>query len=216
MLRSAARISSVFAGSALAASVCLGVVASPSPATATDSLAVPISQAMAEASFPVRVQIEIVPTDAADDSAGPTEAATNEIETDHDTDGDTDGDNDGTPLPKRTIVVPDGHRLSFNTSVRRPHGRVDFDLQVVPRAHPQGAIELEWDLLVSEAKFRPMDVGGYVMHRLQLAGEPELGPAALSIARSDIVSTTGETFVEEVEIGDESYEIRILAESLRG
>jgi|GEM_PF-1535485 len=213
MFRSAARISSVFAGSALAASVCLGLVASPTPATATDSLAIPISQAMAEASFPVRVQIEIVALDApAEDlQAGEAVQAVQAVQPVEET-----NELEETPLPKRTVVVPDGHRLSFNTSVRRPHGRVDFDLEVVPRAHPQGAIELEWDLLVSEAKFRPMGVGGYVMHRLQLAGEPELGPAALSIARSDIVSTTGETFVEEVEIGDESYEIRILAESMRG
>ena len=203
MFRSAARISSVLAVSALAASM----LASPAPATATDSLSIPISQAMAEASFPVRVQIEIVALDGDTDDGQAVEAVDVPAEAEA---------LDETPLPKRTIVVPDGHQLSFNTSVRRPHGRVDFDLQVVPRAHPQGAIELEWDLLVSEAKFRPMGVGGYVMHRLQLAGEPELGPAALSIARSDIVSTTGETFVEEVEIGDESYEIRILAESMRG
>ena len=203
MFRSAARISSVLAVSALAASM----LASPAPATATDSLSIPISQAMAEASFPVRVQIEIVALDGDTDDGQAVEAVDVPAEAE---------ELDETPLPKRTIVVPDGHQLSFNTSVRRPHGRVDFDLQVVPRAHPQGAIELEWDLLVSEAKFRPMGVGGYVMHRLQLAGEPELGPAALSIARSDIVSTTGETFVEEVEIGDESYEIRILAESMRG
>lgn len=183
------------------------MLASPAPATATDSLSIPISQAMAEASFPVRVQIEIVALDVATDEGQAVEAVDVPVQTE---------ELDETPLPKRTVVVPDGHRLSFNTSVRRPQGRVDFDLQVVPRAHPQGAIELEWDLLVSEAKFRPMGVGGYVMHRLQLAGEPELGPAALSIARSDIVSTTGETFVEEVEIGDESYEIRILAESMRG
>ena len=186
------------------------MLASPAPATATDSLSIPISQAMAEASFPVRVQIEIVALDVETDDGQAVEAV-QAVDVPAETD-----ELDETPLPKRTIVVPDGHRLSFNTSVRRPHGRVDFDLQVVPRAHPQGAIELEWDLLVSEAKFRPMGVGGYVMHRLQLAGEPELGPAALSIARSDIVSTTGETFVEEVEIGDESYEIRILAESMRG
>lgn len=203
MFRSAARISSVLAVSALAASM----LASPAPATATDSLSIPISQAMAEASFPVRVQIEIVALDVATDDGQAVEAVDIPVQTE---------ELDETPLPKRTIVVPDGHQLSFNTSVRRPHGRVDFDLQVVPRAHPQGAIELEWDLLVSEAKFRPMGVGGYVMHRLQLVGEPELGPAALSIARSDIVSTTGETFVEEVEIGGESYEIRILAESMRG
>ena len=203
MFRSAARISSVLAVSALAASM----LASPAPATATDSLSIPISQAMAEASFPVRVQIEIVALDGDTDDGQAVEAVDVPAEAE---------ELDETPLPKRTIVVPDGHQLSFNTSVRRPHGPVDFDLQVVPRAHPQGAIELEWDLLVSEAKFRPMGVGGYVMHRLQLAGEPELGPAALSIARSDIVSTTGETFVEEVEIGDESYEIRILAESMRG
>ncbi|MEM6989715.1 MAG: hypothetical protein AAF721_04440 [Myxococcota bacterium] len=175
---------------------------SATPATATDSLSTPITSEIADVTWPVRVQVEIVPT--AD--AAPAEVARTEV---------TPAEEDSV-LPKRTIVVPDGHRLEFNSSVRSDAGRLDFELRVVPRIHPQGAVELEWDLLVSEAKFRPMGVGGYVVHRLQLAGEPELGPSTLSIARSDIVSTTGDTFVEEVEVDGQSYEIRILAESLRG
>lgn len=171
--------------------VLVGFVAPSSPASATDSLAVPISTEMATATWPIRVAVEIVQIESDDDGAEPA-------------------------MPKRTIVVPDGHRLDFASSVRSTRGRLDFDLAVVPRMHPRGAIELEWDLLVSEAKFRPMDVGGYVVHRLQLAGDPELGPSTLSIARSDIVSTTGETFIEEVEIEGQAFEIRILAESLRG
>ncbi len=177
---------------------------SATPATATDSLSTPITTEMADVTWPVRVQVEIVPT--ADQTPAQAPAL--------DAAGDETGDD--TPLPRRTIVVPDGHRLEFNSSVKSDAGRLDFELRVVPRIHPRGAVELEWDLLVSEAKFRPMGVGGYVVHRLQLAGEPELGPSTLSIARSDIVSTTGDTFVEEVEVDGQSFEIRILAESLRG
>lgn len=165
-----------------------------STAPASDSLATPITTEMADVTWPVKVEVEIANLDAQPDQGSETDAA----------------------LSKREVVVPDGHRLSFESSVRSNEGRLDFDLRVVPRIHPRGAVELEWDLLVSEAKYRPMGVGRYAIHRLQLAGEPELGPATLSIARSDIVSTTDEPFVEEVEIDGQVFEIRISAQSMRG
>lgn len=193
-----------FAASAAAFVLLAG---STTPATANDSLSTPITTAMADVTWPVRVQVEIVPS---------AESVTPDTATPDARDEEQEFDESGEPLPRRTVVVPDGHRLDFQSSVRSESGRLDFDLRVVPRIHPQGAVELEWDLLVSEAKFRPMGVGGYVAHRLQLAGEPELGPSMLSIARSDIVSTTGETFVEQVEIDGQTFEIRILAQSLRG
>lgn len=183
----------------------VGLAGSATPATATDSLSTPITAEMADVTWPVRVQVEIVP--AADRDAALTPAR--EF-------GEDDAAPSDDPLPKKTVVVPDGHRLEFNNSVRSDAGRLDFELRVVPRIHPRGAVELEWDLLVSEAKFRPMGLDQYLVHRLQLAGDPELGPPTLSIARSDIVSTTGDAFVEEVEVGGQSFEIRILAVSLRG
>ncbi|MBL4683306.1 MAG: hypothetical protein JKY37_01860 [Nannocystaceae bacterium] len=184
------------------------VLAGPTtPATASDSLSTPITTEMADVTWPVRVQVEIVPiAEGTPAQAQPLDAPGDEAS----------GSSEEAPLPKRSVVVPDGHRLEFNSSVRSDAGRLDFELRVVPRIHPHGTVELEWDLIVSEAKFRPMGVGGYVAHRLQLAGEPELGPSTLSIARSDIVSTTGDVFVEEVEVNGQSFEIRILAESLRG
>ena len=176
---------------------------SATPVEAADSLATPISAEMATAEWPVEVRVEIASV------SGKTPAQTPALDAESE-------ESPEAPLPERTIVVPDGQRLDFNSSVRSDHGRLDFELRVVPRVHPHGAVELEWDLLVSEAKFRPMGVGGYVAHRLELTGNPELGPSLLSIARSDIVSTTGETFLEEVSVGGQKFEIRILAQTMRG
>jgi hypothetical protein len=43
-----------------------------------------------------------------------------------------------------------------------------------------------------------------------------LGEELLKIARSDIVETRGERFVQRFRIGADAYEIRIHARSLRG
>lgn len=173
--------------------VALAIASAPSAAvSAADSLSTPITAEMAQASWPVQLDVEITAVAVDSDEQPPA------------------------PLPRRTVVVPEGHRLSLEASIPYDAGRFDFDLAVVARLHPRGAVELEWDLLVSEAHYRPMSVGRYAAHRLQLAPDPELGPPSLSVARSDIVSTTGEPFVETVEIDGHLFEIRIVAAGLRG
>ena len=118
-------------------------------------------------------------------------------------------------LPPRTVVVPDGHPLRFSTVIRTPQGKRRFDLAVVPRHHPE-SIELEWDLEVSEATFRSGDWQSYLLHRLQLGPQPGLDEEQLKIARSDIVEVRHGSFRQTIDMGDETYEIRILARSLRG
>jgi hypothetical protein len=158
-----------------------------SPVSAADSLATPIAGPQAEALWPIELALEIAAVDG------------------------------GTPASEtRTAVVPDGHRSSFTSALRTPNGQRTFSLNVVPRHHPGGAVELEWDLEVAEATYRGLTVGTYLLHRLQLGPRPSLDEPRLKIARSDIVSTHGQAFTEVVEIGTQRYEIRIFAQSLRG
>jgi hypothetical protein len=178
----------------LAAGFVLGVVPVGS-AWATDSLATPITGSLAEELWPIEVEIEILPLRLKKRPGMPPEAI---------------------PMPARTVVVADGHRVAFTSSVRTPHGQRTFDLSVVPRHHPEGAVELEWDLEVTESAYEQASVGEYLLHRLQLGPRPELDAPALKIARSDIVSTRGEPFTEILDIGGEAYEIRVFARSLRG
>jgi hypothetical protein len=156
---------------------------------AADSLATPITATQAEALWPIELEMEI--------SA-------------------LDGGAAASPLANRAAVVPDGHRSSFTSAVRTPRGQLTFALSVVPRHHPGGAVELEWDLEVAEATYRDLSVGTYLLHRLQLGPRPPLDDPHLKIARSDIVSTRGQSFTEVLEIGTQRYEIRIFAQSLRG
>jgi hypothetical protein len=158
---------------------------------AADSLATPIAGRQAEALWPIELQLELVALPASSNAGAAS------IET-------------------RAAVVPDGHRSSFTTAVRTPQGQRTFTLWVVPRHHPAGAVELEWDLEVAEATYRGSTVGEYVLHRLQLGPRPPLDEAQLKIARSDIVSTRGRPYTQVVEIGTQRYEIRIFAQSLRG
>lgn len=159
---------------------------------AADSLATPIAGRQAEALWPIELELEISTLGSAPPRARPA------------------------PLASRAAVVPDGHRSSFTSSIRTPQGQRTFTLSVVPRHHPAGAVELEWDLEVAEATYQELSVGEYLLHRLQLGPRPPLEQPHLKIARSDIVSTRGQAFTEVVEIGTQRYEIRIFARSSRG
>lgn len=170
-----------------------------SPALATDSLATPISGMMAKDLWPIEVSVELarVQSEAQSDAqsdAGPTLAD---------------------PLPIRTVVVPDGHRLRFSSTVPTRTGKRRFELTVVPNHHPD-SIEVEWDLEVHEALFRPIGWKRYVEHRLGLADSLSLGEERLKIARSDFVRTEDDHVVIRFEVDGESFEIRMLAVTTRG
>lgn len=170
----------------LAAVVCSAALSTS--VSASDSLATPITSEMETQLWPLQVEVQIVEVDA---------------ETD--------------PLPVRRIVVPDGHRTTWSSAKMTAAGRRFFELDVVARHHPRDVVELEWDVVISRAPVEEMAVHEYVLHRLHFAGPvPKLGPKRLEIARSDIVSTMGEPITETVDIGSQTYEIRIFADSLRG
>jgi hypothetical protein len=180
-----------------AAALLLGLGSLSLPATAahaTDSLATPMTGRLAQELWPIEVSIAVVPANER-----------------------TRGQNDGQqpPLPRRTVVVPDGHRLRFTSVVPGSHGKRRFEVAVVPRHHPD-AVELEWDLEVHEARFRPVGWAGYVRHRLNLGQKLEVGEERLKIARSDIVSTRGEPVRVPFEIDGELFEIQMLAVTTRG
>ena len=156
--------------------------------SASDSLSIPITSEIGAEVWPLEVAIEI------------RDVSTSLSE----------------PLPRKTIVIPDGHRTSWASAVWTPSGRRFFELDVVARHHPGDQVELEWDVVVSRSAVQPMDVGAYVLHRLQLGPKPRLGPREVEVARSDVVSTTDGSISEKLKIGDQTYEIRILAHSLRG
>jgi hypothetical protein len=75
---------------------------------------------------------------------------------------------------------------------------------------------LEWALEVTEARYRPIDVASYLLHRLQLDDVLELDEAALAIARADIVAVHDEPHRKQVVIDGELHEIRIFARAARG
>jgi hypothetical protein len=177
--------------------IAAGLLLLASPVSrAADSLATPIAGPHAEALWPIELELEISQLDALEGGA-PRVAPR-------------------APLASRATVVPDGHRSRFTSSVRTSRGQHTFTLSVVPRHHPGGAVELEWDLEVAEATYRELSVQEYLLHRLQLGPRPSLEQPYLKIARSDIVSTRGQAFTKIVEIGTQRYEIRIFAQSLRG
>lgn len=181
-------VRSVISRSALALPILVAASVLASPVDASDSLATPITTEMAGEIWPLELEVEIRDLSASS----------------------------GTALPHKSVVVPDGHRTSWASSVWTPAGQRFFELDVVARHHPRDSVELEWDVVVSRAPVLPMDLGEYVLHRLQLGPKPRLGPKQVEVARSDIVSTMGDRISETVEIGGETYEIRILAHSLRG
>lgn len=165
------------------------LLASSTAASAGESLATPMTGPQLDALWPIRVEVEIVRI----------------------TDGDT-----RVVLPHHVATVPDGHDMKLTSVVETDKGRREFELDVVAHHHPGDAVELEWSLEVHEARYRPVGFSGYLLHRLQLADALELGDAALTIARADIVSIAREPMHDIVEIDGERHEIRIFARSVRG
>lgn len=167
----------------------LSFTAIPGDASANGSLATPISGAQLDALWPIDVEIEIVKLD--DDT-------TTSI------------------VPRHSVTVPDGHATSVHAIVQTDRGRREFSLAVVPHHHPGERVELEWSLEVTEARYRPIDVAAYLLHRLQLDDVLELDEAGLAIARADIVAVRDEPHRKQVVIGSEVHEIRIFARAARG
>ena len=167
----------------------LVLLASSTRASAGESLATPMTGPRLDALWPIHLEVEIVRL------------------------GD---DAPRTVLPLHVADVPDGHDMKLTSVVRTATGRREFELDVIAHHHPDDAVELEWSLQVHEARYRPIGVSGYLLHRLQLADTLELDDDALKIARADIVSVVGEPMRNVVEIDGEPHEIRIFARSLRG
>lgn len=155
------------------------------------SLSTPITGARLDAMWPIEVDIEIVRI--ADEPGGKTKVV----------------------LPRHRAKVPDGHAMQLHSVVQTDTGRREFALDVTAHHHPD-AVELEWSLEVLEARYRPIDVASYLLHRLQLDDVLELDEASLAIARADIVEVTDEPHTRRVLIGSEVHEIRIFARSARG
>jgi hypothetical protein len=166
----------------------LAVFAQPAAALAADNLSVPLFSDQSEALWPVEVTMEIVPL--------------------------SQGASIDTPVHR--IVVADGQHLDFEDVIRTPAGQCSFDLRVVARHHANDAVEVEYDLRVAEARYQDMSWSDYLMHRLNLAPRPEVGPSLLSVARADIVAGAARTHSERIEVGGETFEIRISAKSMRG
>ena len=180
------RFSSCFSLLSGALALC-AAFALPSTADA-DNLSVPIFSDQREALWPVEVTMEIVPL--------------------------SDGVSIDTPVHR--IVVADGQHLDFEDVIRTPVGQCSFDVRVVARHHANDKVEVEYDLRVAEARYEDMSWSDYLLHRLNLAPRPEVGPSLLSVARADIVSGARETHLERIEVGGESFEVRISARSMRG
>ena len=183
-----------------AAMLLFGLAVLGLPATgahATDSLATPMSGPMVQELWPIQVSIAVVAVDpptAKGARQDPTRAV---------------------PLPERAVVVPDGHKVRFTSVVPTSRGKRRFEVTLVPRHHPD-AVEIEWDLEVHEARFRPVGWAGYLRHRLNLEQKLELDEERLKIARSDIVSTQGDKCRVRFEIDGEAFEIHMLAVTTRG
>lgn len=174
---------------AIASLPLLVLLATSTRASAGDSLATPMTGPRVDALWPIHIEVEIVRV--ADDATR-------------------------TVLPRHVAQVPDGHDMKLTSIVRTETGRREFEIDVVAHHHPGDAVELEWSLEVHEARYRPIGISGYLLHRLQLADALELGDEALKIARADIVSVAGEPMHDVVEIDGERHEIRIFARSVRG
>jgi hypothetical protein len=174
---------------AFAALPLIALLATSTIASAGDSLATPMTGARIDALWPIHIEVEIVRV--ADDATR-------------------------TVLPLHVANVPDGHDMKLTSVVRTDTGQREFEIDVVAHHHPGDAVELEWSLQVHEARYRPIGISGYLLHRLQLADALELDDEALKIARADIVSVSGEPLRDVVEIDGEPHEIRIFARSVRG
>jgi hypothetical protein len=169
----------------------LALAIAPADAAANGSLGSPITGPQLDALWAIDVDVEIVRVGAPDEQ-------------------------ERTVLPRHRATVPDGHAMSLHSVVRTDRGQQEFSLAVTPHHHPGDTVELEWALEVTEARYRPIDVASYLLHRLQLDDVLELDEAALAIARADIVAVHDEPHRKQVVIGGELHEIRIFARAARG
>jgi hypothetical protein len=182
----------VFASDMLRATASLPLLvllAASTTASAGESLATPMTGPRLDALWPIQIEVEIVRLT---------------------------GDSAKSVLPLHVATVPDGHDMKLSSVVDTDKGRREFAIDVIAHHHPGGMVELEWSLEVHEARFRPIGISGYLLHRLQLADALELGDLDLKIARADIVSVASEPLHDVVEIDGERHEIRIFARSVRG
>jgi hypothetical protein len=180
--------------------VLLGAISLPASAQASpgDSLSVPLFSDRSEALWPLQVGLEVVALD-----------------------GDDSGE---LVVERRELVVTDGQHTVFSAAIATPQGSHGFEVELVARHHAGGAIELEYDLHVREARFEGLTWTDYLLHRLALAPRPMVGPEALAAARADIVETrearSGDAEVpahsQTVDVDGQRYEIRLYAASLRG
>jgi hypothetical protein len=180
-----------------AAAAALVLASAAAPASAADSLAIPITAQMRQELFPVEVGVEIV-------AVGPPLG------------GPASAPGAKRIMPADAVTVPDGNKVSFSRAIWTPRGRRAFSIDVVAHQHPGGKIELEWDLLVEDAPYESMSVADYVLHRLRFGPRPGVGPERVRVSRADIVTTRGEPHLETVEIDGQKYEIHIMATSVRG
>lgn len=164
----------------------LGTSLASTPVRATDSLATPMAGRTAPDLWPVSLAISIT-------SLGEGEE------------------------PGRTerVDIAEGQALRVEDVRDTPRGRAKFELQVVAWRHPD-AIELEWDLEVLEATYRPASLTDYLLHRLKLDRRLETGRMRPKIVRSDITTVRNAPVTQRVRVGGRDYEIRIFAESSRG
>jgi len=138
------------------------LVVTPAQAATTTpghSLSVPLFGDRSEALWPLAVGVEIV------DAAGIV------------------------VVPRREVVIADGQHFTFSEVISTPRGSHAFELELVARHHARNAIELEYDLVVRQARFASLTWTDYLLHRLSLGPRPQLGPGAVAAARADIVET---------------------------
>lgn len=123
-------------------------------------------------------------------------------------------------VPLRELVVSDGQHTIFSEVISTPRGSHAFELELVARHHARDAIELEYDLLVRQARFVSLTWTDYLLHRLSLGPRPQLGPGAVAAARADIVETQERedepAHTQVIAVDGARYEIRLYATSLRG
>jgi hypothetical protein len=177
-------------GSIFAGLVAATSLTPASAATPGHSLSVPMFGDRSEALWPLQVGLEIV------DAAGQV------------------------VVERRELVVSDGQHTIFSEVISTPRGSHAFELELVARHHARDAIELEYDLLVRQARFRSLTWGDYLLHRLSLGPRPQLGPDAIAAARADIVETQERedepAHTQVIAVDGARYEIRLYATSLRG
>lgn len=170
-----------------------GLVLATAPAQAATpghSLSVPMFGDRSEALWPLEIGLEVV------------------------------ADSGAIVVPRREVVVADGQHFMFSEVVSTPRGSHAFELEVVARHHARDAIELEYDLLVRQARFESLTWADYLLHRLSLGPRPQLGPGAIAAARADIVETHERqdkpAHSQSITVDGARYEIRLYATSLRG